>query len=123
MSIASTLARKIQYHRQNDTNTDEKPHITVRQFAISPNDAEKFQEKGLEMGIKFYKDGDEKTAKNIYELAALTILARDEGISLTEWFEKTLKNNIHENSLISKDQIEQQKFAEEERLKIKLKII
>jgi len=119
LEIAQTLARKIQFHIQNDTS-ENKPQITVQQFAISPKDAKALEKKGVEMGIKIYKRGEGKSGKKIYELAALEILARSDGIPLSEWFENELKNKIKPNSLISKEQIKTRRKNEEERLKDKI---
>ena len=126
LNISQSLARKLQYHVQRD-KSENKPKITVHQFAISPKDAEEFEKKGIEMGIKVYKGGDEKTAKKIYELAALDILAYDEGISITDWFDKELRKIIKHDpdclecsTLISHDQIKQKREQEEAKLKTEI---
>jgi 5S rRNA maturation endonuclease (ribonuclease M5) len=122
LNIAQSLSRKLQFHRQIDT-AEIKPDITVHQFAISPKDAQDLEQKGLEMGIKLYKDGDEKKAKKIYELAALEVFARDKGISLSEYIEqellKVLKHDpgcIECSTLISKEQINTRMAEEKTRL-------
>jgi 5S rRNA maturation endonuclease (ribonuclease M5) len=126
LNIAQSLSRKLQYHVQSDKSAN-KPKITIHQFAISPKDAQEFEKKGIEMGIKLYKGGDEKTAKKIYELAALDLLAHDEQISITDWFDKKLKQIVKHDpdclectTLISHKQIEQKREQEEAKLKAEI---
>jgi 5S rRNA maturation endonuclease (ribonuclease M5) len=127
LNISQSLSRKLQHHVQSD-KSENKPKITIHQFAISPKDAEEFEKKGIEMGIKLYKGGDEKTAKKIYELAALDVLAHDEGITLSGLFDKKLKQIVKHDpdclecsTLISHKQIERKRELEEAKLKAEIK--